>query len=470
MLNGSPLESEQARSAALARIQQIPPERRWLRPLTAAIPAASKWMSVIYSLSDQAFAVGAPFLANVALARTQTKEEFGIFVLSYSAYAFLYGLYNAAVLEPYTVYGSGRHRSRFPAYLRLMLRSNAVLGLVLTILLLSACLVLRWADPQAVPRPLAGLGLTVGILLSGTFLRRTFYVQRQPIFAAGASMVCFVAVACELWLAVRSHVLDSFSVYLILAFGWIAAGAVFGRNLALGNPGNSFLKHEPDYWREHWKYSQWALATAFVFQFTTQGYYWLVAAFLSVTDVAELRATYLLVAPVEQVSIAVSLIVLPALATHFAAARLEDLLSLWKRNALFVVCATGSFAIAVRVAGKLAMHVLYAGKFDGAAPLLYMLAVFPTLTGLAGTLVNALNAVEKPRLVFHACVWSSSATFLLGIPLVLRMGLRGAVFGMLLSGGAYVAALSGGFLLHVYKPARIAILSSVPVSSGIAEE
>jgi len=45
-----------------------------------------------FSIADQAFFVGGTFLANVILARTQTKEEYGMFVLSYSVFTFLTGL------------------------------------------------------------------------------------------------------------------------------------------------------------------------------------------------------------------------------------------------------------------------------------------------------------------------------------------------------------------------------------------
>jgi len=41
-----------------------------------------------FSIADQALFVGGTFLANVMLARTQTKEEYGMFVLSYRSSLF----------------------------------------------------------------------------------------------------------------------------------------------------------------------------------------------------------------------------------------------------------------------------------------------------------------------------------------------------------------------------------------------
>jgi len=417
----------------------------WLRAPVATLPTLSKLMPIGYSFADQALAVGGSFLANLALARTQTKEEYGLFALSYSVFIFLSSLHNSAILQPCTVYGSGRYRSRFPEYLRPMVRANAFVGFLLTLLVLLVCLVLYWAAPQYLSRALLGLGASVGFLLSGAFLRRVFYLQRQPALAARASLISFLTVACALWLAAKAHVLNGFSVFVILALGWIAAGLGLGKKLALGHPAHSFLDSEPGYWREHWKYSKWVFSTAFVFQFTTQGYYWLVAGFLSVKQVAELRATQMLIAPMDQVFIALSFLVIPALAAQYASRRMGDFLSFAKRYGLAVVSATALFAFAVRIVGRAVMHWLYHGKFDDLAPMLYLLAFLPLLMGVGSVMGCALNAAEKPRLVFYAYVSSGAATLLGGIPLVIHFGLMGAAYGLMLSAAVYTAALFVGF-------------------------
>ena len=430
---------------------EIEPSDGWLSSVVSALPAASRLLLVGYSFADQALAVGASFLANVMLARVQTKEEYGMFALSYSLFTFLTGLHNSAILEPFTVYGSGRYRNRFPEYLRLMIRTNALVGLLLSIMVLLVCLVLYWNAPLYVSRALLGLGLTVGVLLSGTFLRRVFYLQRQPAFAAQASLIYFVTVASALGLVARAHLLNGFSVFLILSLGWIAAGLGLGRKLALCRSGPTFLDLEPGYWREHWKYSKWVLATALVFQLTTQGYYWIVAGFVSVKDVAGLRAMQMLVAPMDQVFIALSFLVLPALAVRYATNSMGKFLSFSMRYALAVVTATALFALAVRIVGKPAMHWLYHGKFDDLAPMLYILAFLPLTMGIGTVMGIALSAAEKPKLVFYAYLCSGTATLVGGIPLVIRFGLMGAVYGLLLSASVYTAALASGFFLVVYR-------------------
>jgi O-antigen/teichoic acid export membrane protein len=431
------------------------------------VASAATSTMILCSFADQAFAVGGGFLANVVLARTQSKETYGVFALSYSVFTFLAALHNAAILEPCTVYGSGRYRHRFLQYLRFIMRINVVIGVLLTLLLLSASLFIWWLTPKLRLNALLGLGFTVGILLSGALLRRMFYLQRRPVLAAQTSATYFVIVACGLWLGTKTHILNSFSVFFIFALGWIVAGALFGRKVGLDNSAATFLDSEPGYWREHWKYSKWVFATALVLQLATQGYYWLVAGCLSVKEVGELRATYLIIAPVEQVFIALSLLVLPALATRYASNERQAFLSLVKRYAFGLLATAAIFAGGVRLVGKSALHILYDGRFDDLASLLYLLAFLPLLMAVSNALSVALNAAEKPRLVFYAYASSGVATFGVGIPLVIHFGLAGAVYGMLFSGAVFSGVLFVGVRFGVWKHGLISAVAA-PATSRIA--
>jgi O-antigen/teichoic acid export membrane protein len=434
--------------------------KKWLDWTACSALAPYRLHQVACSLADQALSVGGMFMVNVALARGESKEEYGLFALSYSVFTFLAGLHNAAILEPYTVYGSGRYRLHSSAYFRSMAWINLGAGLLLTGALLLLYMLLERFAPAMASRSLLGLATTVSILLWGVFQRRVFYVQRQAGLAAKTSLVFFVAVVCGLWLATKAHVLNSFWAFLVIAVGWVAASAGFARKLPFGKSPEAFFKIEPGYWSLHWKYMRWVLATAFVFQLMNQGYYWLVAALVSVREVAELKAMVLLIAPADQVFIALNYLVLPLLAAHSAAGKMENMLSMWKRYALGIGALTSAFAVCVGVFGKAVAHLLYSGRYDGAAPLLAMLGLLPLVMGTGHTMNAALKSMEKPKLVFWAYVCSGSFTFLFGIPLVRHWGLRGAVYGMLLSGAAYTATLALALGNTCYKiPATVADLS-----------
>ena len=427
--------------------------------LPGTLRASLSWSKVhqaFFSISDQALSVGGMFLVNVALARTRSKEEYGMFALSYSVLTFLTGLHNAAILETYTVYGSGRYHQRFPEYARLVWRSNAWLALALTAVLLLVWRLLSWSSPALASRSLLGMALASGVLLTASFIRQTFYVRRKPALAARLSVVFFVTVAVLLWVSVRAGVLSGFSAFLIAAFGWLAAAASMPRELPGRDASGNFLEFHPNYWPEHWKYARWVFATALVCQLTTQGYYWLVAGILTLKEVAELRAMYILVGPVDQLFTALSFLVLPMMAFRYASKQMGRLLSLWRTYLLICLAVTSGFALLVRIFGGPAIHLIYGGKFDDVAALLRTLALLPLVLGVGNTINSALKSIEKPNVVLYGYLASGAATFLGGIPLVIRFGLRGAVYGMLLSAGVYSATLSIGFAACLQKrPHRV---------------
>jgi O-antigen/teichoic acid export membrane protein len=409
-----------------------------------------------FSIADQGFSVGGMFLVNIALARTQTKEEYGIFALSYSLFTFLSGLHNAAVLEAYTIYGSGRYHKQFPSYSQLFWRTNVILCLGLSVSLTLIWSVLALATRTLASKTLLGMALMCGFLLAAAFIRRTFYIRRRPDLAARFSLVFFLTCLIALWFLIRTCALNGFYAFVIAALGWMVASLFVFRELPLSKKVKTFIEIEPQYWTEHWNYSRWVLATALVFQLTTQGYYWVTAGFISVRDVGRLRAIYNLVTPVDQIFVAMSLLILPMMSHRNASQRVDGVVSLWRKYCGGVLVVTLIFAGLVNLIGKWAMHVLYAGKFDEIADLLEILVFLPVIMGIGNTINDALKALEKPRFVFFAYLCSGTTTFIVGIPLVIHYGLRGAVYGLLLSGVAYTMALTAGLLSSVYQRRAIA--------------
>jgi O-antigen/teichoic acid export membrane protein len=423
----------------------------------------SRTLRFVYGLADQCLSVGGMFVVNVALARIRSKEEYGIFALSYSLLTFLTGLHNAAILEAYTIYGSGRYHQCFAAYRRLLWRSHLWLLGALSGFLLAVWQGLRWRHSALASPTLLGMALTCGVLLSVSFVRRTFYMRRRPDLAARFSAGFFVSCMGLLALAVHSQRLNGLSAFLIVALAWSVAGLFIVRDHPPREPSMpvdakrkdakskglaqapEFLRGEPGYWRDHWNYSRWVLVTALVFQFTAQAYFWAVAALLTVPDVAELRALYNLALPVDQILVAITFLIMPQMALHYAAREFGQLRHLWRQCALLYLTISLAFAFLVGVGSLPLLHAVYGGKFDNAAPLLRWYALLPVVMAVGNATNAAMKSMEKPQAVFYAYLASGAATLLLGIPLLVRFGLAGAIYGMLLSGASYTAVLTMSF-------------------------
>jgi O-antigen/teichoic acid export membrane protein len=158
---------------------------------------------------------------------------------------------------------------------------------------------------------------------------------------------------------------------------------------------------------------------------------------------------HILVTPADQIFIALSFLVLPRLAHHYASKRRDEFLSLWKRYGLFTSLVTVSLFFGIRVLGAPLVHWLYAGKFDNALGLLYILAGVPIVMSFGNTMNDALKSMERPHVVFYAYLASGAMTFAAGLPLVRHLGVQGAVIGMLLSAAAYTSLLAVGFFYAV---------------------
>jgi len=418
----------------------------------AARVAESRVGKVGFSLLDQGSAAGAMFVANVVLARTQTKEDYGLFVLSYSVYSFLAGMHNAAILEPYTVYGSGKYHAQFANFLKLMRRANAAVCLLITLILAIALIGISAAKPQWMSKSLIGLVIAASVLLSAAFWRRTFYIEREAHHAASISTIFLGFVCLGLFITARSGVLSSFTAFLLIAAAWLLAAMLTARPMIFGSTTNNFLQLHPGYWHEHWRYARWIVLTALIFQFSTQGYYWIVAGRLSLREVAAVRAMYMIVSPVDQFFVAMSYLVLPRMAYQYAARNRQPFLSLWKRYQLFSILATGAMFVALLFIGPSLVHWAYGGKFDDSVKLLFVLAALPLVMGIGNPLNLALKAMAKPNAVFCAYLAGSLVTCIFGLPLVKAYGALGAGIGMLSSAAVYAIVLAVSFTANSLKP------------------
>jgi O-antigen/teichoic acid export membrane protein len=398
-----------------------------------------------FSVADQALSVAGTFLVNVALARTQTREVYGIFALCYSTFTFLAGLHNAMIVETYTVYGAGRYQRHLASYSRYLWNTNWLLTLAVSLIMACAWLFVRRLSPSP-SHTILGLACFSSLPLTALFLRRTFYLRRRPDLAARFSMFFFLTCAILVSVALWAHRMNGFSAFAIIGTAWALALLAMKPELPRQDSARDFPSIELGYWGEHWKYARWVLVTAFVFQLTTQGYYWLAAALVSVRDVANLRAMLNIVVPMDQVFTATNLLVLPILCAHYEAGHLVKMIPLWKKYCIGWLVLTTLFAMAVLLGGGRAMHVLYGGVYDDVSHVVAFMAFLPVIMGVGHTINAALKSAERPDLVFGAYVCSGAATLVLGIPLVIRHGLTGAVYGLLASAVVYSTALGVSFM------------------------
>ncbi len=410
-----------------------------------------KSAKLFYGLGDQVFTVGATFAANILLARVDTHADYGTFVIIYSIFTFLSGVQNALVLEPYSVFAPGRYSDVFADYLQLIVRINAIVGLGLALLVLAAAGALYLWLPQWFSTTLLGLAIAVFFIFTGTFARRTFYVNFDSRSAVFLSAVFFITVSLSLSVLYHLQKINGFTVFLALAAGWLVASPMFFRKYPLQPGARRFLTAHPEYWHDHWGYARWVLATALVFQLLSQGYLWLTGLLLSMEDVARLKAVQNIVLPANLVFGSISLLILPRMAAAFQQGKMTKLTPLMWRLLFTVLGSSVLFVLFIYATGSPILNFIYAGKYNASLPLLYIIALTPITLGIGHVFNDTLKAMERPKAVFYAYLGSGATTLLVGIPLILHFGVAGAAWGMVLSSLIYGVVLMGEFLMYRNK-------------------
>jgi len=415
----------------------------------------NKYKNVVYSLSDQIFSIGAVFMINMVLARTETEADYGMFVLVYSLFTITSGFHNALIIEPYTVFASGRYKDIFLPYLQYILRINLVVGLFLSLcLLMITAIIWLWFSDFYSSMLLA---LSAGILfvVSGALFKRVFYVQHDSFSAGVISTLYFISILVGVLYLVEANILSGMASFILLSIGWVIVSPIFFRKYSVRKYNGEFIKAYPDYWSKHWRYSRWVLATAVVYPLITQGYYWITAGMLSVESVAQLKAVQNIVLPINLFFISISLLALPRMSLVYQNELLDGLLPLLKKLLFVLVGSAVVFMFSIWLVGRELLSLIYDDKYNASFELLYIISLVPIFFAIGNAFNDALKAMEKPDWVFKAYVIGGVVTLLVGIPLVEVYGLVGAAWGMVVSAAAYGLVLCGGFFALYLRVGKI---------------
>lgn len=396
---------------------------------TRGLPWAAKGSLAI---ADQGLFASSNFLLNVLLARWLQPAEYGAFALAYSVFLLLLVLHNALLISPMLVFGSGKYRESFTNYLGILLRGHFVLMIASAALLGAMAFLLGWAYSLAVEQAFLALAVGAPFILLLWLLRRTFYVRLTPGWAAvggGVYLVTLLAGAVALhaagrltpatgFLAMAAASLVTCLLFLALLRPSLAADSTTVRAVAV----------------DHWNYGKWIAAAAGPGWLTNNIYYLVLPVWVGLAEAGGLKALMNLTMPALQSMAALGTLLLPVLVRNrnFGGPRamkrtLKVSLALFLLGSACYLTLLWGFRLQI-------FELLYAGKYAmyAAWPLL-LAGLLPFAQSLPNVAGAALEAVERPDLVFWSYVGSGAVALALGVPLTFAIGLGGVLIGLLVS-------------------------------------
>lgn len=397
-----------------------------------------------WAVADQGLFAAASALVNILLARWLAPVEYGAFAVAYSVFLFIGAGHTALFTEPMLVFGADKYAQHLSGYMRVLLRGHWLLTGTGSLLLLLAGAVCWLNGATLIAQSAFGLALAAPFTLLLWLMRRAAYARLQPQFATAASALYLLLIMTGLFALSSYQQISVLAVLLCMGVASAVAGLWLVWRLCAATSFAEGVAARPAQRAvllSHWQYGRWALATSILMWVPLNFYFIVLSGWVNLEASATLKALTNLVLPLLQANAALAALLLSPLVQR---ARNTVAFKRLVRSALLLFCAGAMlYALILITLGRPLVHLLYGGRYDGAASLLWLLALLPVFDGLAVVLASALRSLERPQLVFRANLCAAACVLTVGVWATSRWGLAGAAAGMLLADLLAVALLGG---------------------------
>lgn len=403
---------------------------RRLRKLRGLIKASA------LGLADQAVISATNFITVIVLARALTPSDLGAFVLAYTGLLLLNGLQTALVTQPHNVLGQARSG---PAYATYTSTSGvAQLGLALPLggLALAAAAVAHAAGSATAAGILLALVPAIVTWQVQEFARRVLYTERRLGAALLADLLSYGGQAAVLVaLAAAGRVAPAGAILVVAATS--ALGAAFG-----GWKIRSSLVRQFDRaaLRENWEFGKWLGAAIAASWLAGHLYVYLSAIVLGPTATGALRATQVILGPLNSFFLFLFTVLPIQFARTLNRSGNEGLHAELRRAWLATSLPVVLYCVLAAVFASPALRLLYGDTYEPYAGLVVLFSAYYLVMHMVFLLTSALSARRQTRSLFRGSAYAGMVGAVVGWPLLATLGVEGAAVGMIL--GAFVVAVA----------------------------
>jgi O-antigen/teichoic acid export membrane protein len=406
----------------------------WRRPLD--VGSAHAWIVVFrrwtgtgsLAVADEFLFASSHLILNLGLARWLPPFEFGAFTIAYAVFLLFGAVHTALLTEPLMVFGSGKYKELFDAYLRVLVRAHLTVTIVAGVILVMVSV--STLAGATVSRALLYLGVCAPVLLLSWLVRRACYAKLLAHVAAlGGVLYSATLFIGLIWLAHAERVSIGSSLVLMAVSSAVASLFMMYRlrSPQAAGPAAGVARQVL---QDHWEYGRWALGSAVLTWVPSSVYYFILPRLAGIEAAGALKAVMNFVLPVLRGYLALSLVLLPSLCRTSSVATFKKRIDV--ALPLYVVPAL-VYCVIVIVYHERLFHWIYLGRYTAASWLLPVAAPMVIAAGVGAVYATALRALQRPQGVFWSYALASGATLSAGVWLTLRYQLFGAVLGLTLS-------------------------------------
>ena len=382
----------------------------------------------LYGLADQSLISATSFVTLLVLARTLSVGAFGAFVLVYTALVFINSLQSSLVTQPHNVLAVTRRDDAYPRFTTATFVVEALFLSAVLLVLSIVGLVALEIGSNATELLLAMVPATIAWQLQ-ELVRRILYTEGRLDAAFFNDLVAYggqVVGIAALW---HSDRLDGpNALYVLAATSFVAAA------IGLGQVRDSFARSfdRADV-AAHWQFGKWLAAAAVGFGVSAYVYFYVAAALLGAAASGELKASQLVLGPLNVLLLFLSTVLPIRLSRTLASAGEAAFRARLRRAFRVTAPVVALYCLVASLFAKPLLDFLFGGQYSDADTLVLLFALFYFLSYLGQMAVAALNARQHTRPVFLANFVGAATAITLVWFFIPAFGTEGAVLGMIAS-------------------------------------
>jgi O-antigen/teichoic acid export membrane protein len=428
-------------------------------PEVSEFPAAAGFLNSFWSnpkswmlkcstaMMDHGLISGSNFLLGIVLARYLGSEQYGAFALAFSTFVLLSLIHSALAMEPMSVFAPSIYRKTLPEYLGLLLWLQVAGSVIIVACAGAGEVFFRMAGMQThLISAFEGIALASPCVLIFWFARRAFYLQFRPSSALIGSIVYSVFLCFGIWVLAAGHRLSPFAAFVVMGTAALLTSLLllFLLRPAVSEKAIFKVLSMREVVMRHWHYGRWAFASALFIWIPWNSFYSVVTHYSGLAESGTLKALLNLAMPMTQTYAAFSLLFISQAARlgHDKGWDAVKVLA-WRIAGLYALGSSVYWILVCLFRNQL-INLMYAGHYREMVPLIPVVAVASILSGAAMGPTIAIRAMRSPANVAAIYFGSSLVSLLFGIPACRAWGIRGAVFGILLSS---IISVLTGFLM-----------------------
>jgi O-antigen/teichoic acid export membrane protein len=404
------------------------------------------------TLLDQGITSFSNFLTGVIIARSCTKEEFGIYAVAFSIVIIMVEIQTRLISNPYMVYIKSNIVGSKNKYSGSTLLHQLVFSVVITglfLIILRLFLNFQNNNKEIISDSLLAFSIAALFILLKEFGRRIYLALLEPKRAIVIDGLAFFIQIAGLLILGKLGILSIKMAFVIIGISSALVTIIWF--LSFYHQFSISLNRAISDLKLNWEFGKWLFIAGAAAALSSRAYIWMLTAFRGPAEVAVLAACLGVILLANPVLLGLENYFGPQLIQTYINKGILRLRLVIERYSIWIGFIMLFYCSVIFLFGENILILIYGDKYSGFKLILFILSIkvfFLAITLPAG---SSFYAFRKPKVHTKISIFSLVSTCTFGFFLVKQIGILGAALGLVFSD--LIASLARYFYYrNIIKP------------------